>query len=299
MTARAVHAAERAADQAAKQALTARAALAQEVDGRIASILPTTDVRRLAYERAVADVEQAQRKADQAVERLTRAREASEPKPDAKTARAALKVAIANSKRAATVASNGRMSIERAGELVSAAERKLSEAEAGLDKARETDARAAAKVAAGGAPARASAMAKARARVTEMQDALDAAKGAAALATNKQGELDRAAALAQRAVEQLVHQVIVAELPAVLVEEIAAMHAAYVGKRVLLRQLLRHDLLDEPRKQAALGVLREEIIPAPGGGEFRQWDQHPVALAFAEMRKALSADADTPVELLV
>jgi hypothetical protein len=290
---RALHAAEAAAskaEQARLGALMRMTAFGPEV-----SLLSRSDPKRRQFDEAAALMVRADMEATKAREQLARVRTATAPKPNAKALRAELKAAISVAKRMATVAANGRAAIERSGELVSAAERKLTDANAGLDRARETDARAAAKVAAGGTPVRASAMAKARARVTEMQDAVDAAKGAAALATKKQTDLDRAAALAQRAVEIAADTVLKTSVPVGLVEEAAKMQAEFVHRRIILRELAGAGLLDQPVKDAVLALLRQELPGAPDAVQFQDWRQHPAAQQWEAMRSALRADADTLV----
>jgi hypothetical protein len=142
-------------------------------------------------------------------------------------------------------------------------------------------------------------MRNARLLERDREDELIAARAGVEKLEQRQPDIERDHQAAMRKVEQLADAVIRSELPAGFLEEVAAMHAAYIGKRVLLRMLLRDNLLDEMGKRAALEVLRKELPPAWGQPEFRSWGEHPVAKEWAAMRLALCTDADAPVELLV
>jgi hypothetical protein len=104
MTARALHAAERRAEQAERAVIAARVAVnkASVRDGRLMGLLASNDPRRVAYEQATAAARQAEAKADEARKRVEEVRRQNGLKPS--VARAELKAAVAAMRKAERLA---------------------------------------------------------------------------------------------------------------------------------------------------------------------------------------------------
>jgi hypothetical protein len=296
MTARTLHAIEAAASRAEQAALAARSALAQAtvLDPRMMQMLSPSDERRRRFDAASVAALKAQRVAEVAQERLVQMRKASEPKPDA---RLALKAAIAGAAKAERAIEHNHRAVERARERAGEAAQRFEEAQAGVARAKDIDAAGMARAARTGAAPAASVMRDARMSEQAAEDELMAARAGVQKLEQRQPDLEREHQVAMRNVEKLADAVIAAELPAGLVEEAAKMQAEFVHRRVILREILDAGLLDQPAKDAALALLREELPGAPDAVEFQDWQRHPAAIAFVEMRKRLATDADAVIAI--
>jgi len=200
-------------------------------------------------------------------------------------------------RRAERAEQANRAGLERADDLVLDAKARLSEARSQVDKAREADAKAVGKaLKAGTTPASNGALQKARRAEEAAADHLASAETARDDLKRAVPELDGATKTARQRVEQLANAVIKSEVPAKrLIEEAEAATAALIEKRLVLRVLLGfgNDLIvDEEQKARVRRVLGADMPGALGSVQFQDWSQHPVSVAFAQMRQRLAADAD-------
>jgi hypothetical protein len=296
----ALQAAERRAEAAERAVTTARIAVnkAAVLDPRMMLMLGTNDARRVAFEKASAVMHAAQARSDQARKAVEQVRKASAPKADPKAMRAALKAAISNEKRAAAAVVRNERAIETSAGIVGDAVQRLERAEGALEKARQADASAVAKAAAGSGKAPASLMSKARATQQAATDALDAAKVARAGLEAKQSDLKSAVRQAHERVEEAVADVLKIEVPIKQIVEKAEQAMTEVTRlRVLLRILAKDNLIaDEKLKERAHAVLWLNKLP----GEFGHsgdWSGHPATVAYEKMSARLMTDADTTLDI--
>jgi hypothetical protein len=296
MSAGALRSAERRAESCERAAVAARAALAEasDRDGRLMTMLASNDPRRIKYEAAFATARQAERAAEEARQRVEQAREATAPKPDA---RLALKAAIAAAAKAERAIENNSKAIERAKELAGKAAGSFEQAQADVAKAKDMDAASMAKAARTGAPPAASMMRDARLAEQAAEDELMAARAGVQKLEQRQPDVEREHQAAQRNVAVAVDAVIRREMDVKrLLEEAERVTAELIERRLTLRALISAHLVTGEEEKTALRVLHAEMPGPLGSIEYVDWRAHPAALRFAELRKALSADADAPIE---
>jgi chromosome segregation ATPase len=282
-TAKALSAAERAAEQADKAAMHAREALSRATvrDPRTMSFILSTDPLRIEFERATIAARNADAKAAAARERLGKLR-AGNGKADPGEARAALKAAIAEVSRTEKAASANRAEIERKRVLAARTRDELERAEAGAEQANDETT--------------AAAMAQARGKLAAAEDAARAAQNMHRRLQQKQRDLDGQAESAREKLAQAVNAVIKHELPVrKLLARTQQAHDQLAALRVILRKLLWDKLLDGDDKGAAEAMLRAELPPPIGQGSWINWDATPEGKAWGAMRQALAGDAAAAV----
>jgi hypothetical protein len=306
MTARALHAAERRAEQAERAVIAARVAVnkASVRDGRLMGMLASNDPRRVAYEQATAAARQAEAKADEARKRVEEVRRQNGLKPS--VARAELKAAVAAMRKAERTVANNLKAIERADTTAADAAARFEKAQAAIEKAKNTDTQAAVRAAQQGeTPATSSVMYRARNIERFAEDGLAAAKAAHADLTARQPELESEVRYARDDLERAIRAVIASEAPVRrLIEQTARLQEQLVHKRVLLRHLTEGNLIegyliaDEATREAAETLLRREL-PAPQGErvQHEDWDEHPASLAWDKMLAKLATDADAELDV--
>ena len=287
VTARAIAAAETDLRKAEQSAIHARGMLQKATvrDGRLMSMLPSSDPRRRSFEDATRECAIAERQAHEARAKLDRLRSANGGgKPSVKQARLNLATAIEHEKRARSAVKRNAAAMEKAADEARTARAQLEHAEAGAEEAK--------------AETTAAAMAKARSKLTAAEDVAQAAANMRAKLEQKAAELDRAAEDAGRKVQAAVDAVIRAELSVgELLAETARLTERLVVKRLTLRALSFFETTSAEERRA----IQDTIItaPLPGmPGEAHQFAQHAVVQTIAEMRAQLAADATAAVEKL-
>jgi len=182
VTARAIAAAETDLRKAEQSAIHARGMLQKATvrDGRLMSMLPSSDPRRRSFEDATRECAIAERQAHEARAKLDRLRSANGGgKPSVKQARLNLATAIEHEKRARSAVKRNAAAMEKAADEARTARAQLEHAEAGAEEAK--------------AETTAAAMAKARSKLTAAEDVAQAAANMRAKLEQKAAELDRAA----------------------------------------------------------------------------------------------------------
>jgi hypothetical protein len=261
-------------------------------------MLPTADPRRQEFEKATANARAAGEKANAARQHVEALRQASAPKIDARTA---LKTAIAAAKKTQLAAAKNLKAIEAADTMVYRARDATEAAPAALAKAREEDARSAARIATGNgkAPPQ-SAMQKARAEEQIAVDRLAAAEDARSALRDKQGLLELSARTAQEKLNQAIDAVLAAELPVTRwVKEGTVLQEELMRVRLKLRHALAEKLIGDKATREAAASLLNRALPREQSMDqgYVDWSKHPAAVAWEELRTKLATDADAVIEL--
>jgi hypothetical protein len=304
VSAQALHAAERRAEAAERAVVLARQQVSKASvrDGRLMGMLASNDPRRVAYENATAAPRSAEAKAEQARRNVEELRKRNGLRPG--VARGELKIAVAAMRKAERAVENGRKAVERADTTAAHAAARFAQASTAVERAKETDTKAAVKAAEQGKAPPASVMRRAREVESFTQDELHAAQAAVDDLKTRQGEHESAVRYAKDKVQRAVAAVLRAEAPVKrLIEQTAKMQEELVGKRVLLRHLigrlgLENLIADAATREAAAALLRREL-PAPQGEAYQHedWDEHPASLAFEKMLARLAADGDAELDV--
>jgi hypothetical protein len=291
--------AERTVARAEKAAITARSQLGHvsaAKDGRMLALLHAAHPDRIRFAEATNRAREAEAALDQARAQLERLREARKPKHDARTV---LREAVAAAQKAARATPRHKATVERSRALLSKAQEQLAAAEAGLEKAREVDARNVARAASGARSPSVSAMRKARERVQAAEDAVTAAQTARDALQQKEPEIAHADANSKEAVEAAVTAVLKAEFPIdKLIRDCTETQALLIKQRMLLRQVLSDRLASPETEEAIRGLLREHVPPSSGvdWGD-PDWSRHPVVNGWRKMREALARDPGAGLDL--
>jgi len=286
VTARAIAAAETDLRKAEQSAIHARGMLQKATvrDGRLMSMLPSSDPRRRSFEDATRECAIAERQAHEARAKLDRLRSANGGgKPSVKQARLNLATAIEHEKRARSAVKRNAAAMEKAADEARTARAQLEHAEAGAEEAK--------------AETTAAAMAKARSKLTAAEDVAQAAANMRAKLEQKAAELDRAAEDAGRQLQAAVDGVMRAELPlAELLDESARLAERLTVKRLVLRALSFFPTATAEERRVVQEAITMLLPGVPGEGH--QFEQHAAVMAIKQMRAALATDSTAAIEKL-
>jgi hypothetical protein len=208
--------------------------------------------------------------------------------------REALAQAIADAAAAHRVALKAHAAKERAQDMVAAAEAKLVQATAGIDKARDAQATTMAKVATSGGRMRADSTTRnARLKEADAQDELEAAKAALAQCEVPLAEHEYDL---QSQLSTAADAVIRSESASRVLKEAKVLQEKLITARVALRFLYAKNLLPEALMVEAKSVLWfREFATWPGNVEYHRWEEHEEHKRWAALYAELTKDADAEV----
>jgi exonuclease VII small subunit len=294
MTAKALHSAERAAEQADRAALHAHEVL-RKVTTRDPRTMPFADrLTRIEFEKADAAARNADTEAAAAHARVAklRAGNGGGGKPSTKQVRLGLAAAVAAEKRAKAAAEKNRAAIDGSFAQSAAARRRLEAAERNVEKVPEDDAEAAAQAVARNRRPPAPTLAKARAKVAEAESIVEQIRTGRERLEQRQQQLEVAVANAKRQVEDAVNAVLKAECPVDrLVAEACKLTEPLVAVRIKLRHW--HAFATTAEREQIETVLCERLPGMPG----EYYGEHPTSKAITAATTALMADATAEVDL--
>lgn len=108
---------------------------------------------------------------------------------------------------------------------------------------------------------------------------------------------ESAAAKAQKAVDAAVANVIRNNGAAArIMDGLEAMQAELVRRRVVLRFMIIHGLIDDAHAARAKAILSDTVLPGGVGSvEYRDWSRHSAHVAWQAALDALARDANAPL----
>jgi hypothetical protein len=207
--------------------------------------------------------------------------------------RESLTAAIADATEAERAVAAARGAVARAKQLVTDATREVDSAKARLAEARAAHAQRATEAATGGGvPARDRGTAEAREAVADAEEGLSAARAALATVEAAVPAAEAAARDAKKCVAESGDAIIKAAARELLERAMAA-QAELIRDRVVLRWMMRENLVATADQQAARRLLSVTSFPAASGCvEFEDWNAHPAADAWRAVRESLRRDPE-------
>ncbi len=213
--------------------------------------------------------------------------------------REALAQAIAEATDVARATAKASEAVECARDIVANAEAKFVEAVAGIEHAKDAQARLTAKAATSGKPAPVgTAQSNARLTLQNAEDAREAATSALATCEDALAESEAELAYTRDIIAKCADAVIYSESAARVLKETRTLQEKLIFARVSLQHLYKisPEPDSSPFKTEAKNLLGfREFASWPGNVEYFNWDREPATLQIAALREALSKNADAEV----
>jgi hypothetical protein len=297
MTTKALHSAERAAEQADRAALHAHAVL-RKVTTRDPRTMSFADrLTRVEYEKADAAARDADAKAAAAhaqVAKLRAGNGGGGGKPNAKQARLGLAAAIVAQKRARNAAQKNAAVIDASYSQAGKAQRQVEAAERNVERTREDDIEAAARAIASSRTPPPSSVGRAESKRAAAESVLDQVRVGRERLRERQVELDRVANKAKVAVESAINAVWRAERPLDrLLERANKLTDELIATQL---ELLHWRSFASPQEREQINATLRERTPGMLG-EITHYPEHPVTKQITMARQALADDADALIEI--
>jgi colicin import membrane protein len=298
MTAKVLHNAERAAEQADRAALHAHAVLRKVTtrDPRTMSFAPNQE--RVAFEKADAAARNADAEAAAAHAQVAklRAGNGAGRKSSAKQTRLDLAAAIVAQRRARNAAQKNAAVIDASYSQAGKAQRQVEAAERNVERTREDDAEAAACAIASSRTPPPSSVGRAESKRAAAESVLDQVRVGRERLRERQVELDRVANKAKAAVESAINTVWRTERPLDrLLERASKLTDELINVQL---ELLHWRSFASPQEREQINATLRERTPGMLG-EITHYPEHPVTKQITMARQALADDADAPVKIVL